>query len=163
MAPLSSMENQFLQKVNQIIDANLHNSEFGVNELCDELKISRSTLHRKVKAVSEKSVSEFIRELRLKKAYELLQLRSGTVSEIAFMVGFESDSYFNRCFREFYGYSPGEVLKGKHQPAQPETQKDTTTVRRKPKTSNVIFILAPLILLSVLFVSKFQVFPLNPC
>lgn len=152
MAPLSSVEDQFLQKVNQIIDANLHNSQFGVNELCDDLKISRSTLHRKLKSVSEKSVSEFIRELRLKKANELLQKGSGTVSEIAFRVGFESDSYFNRCFREFYGYSPGEVLKGKHQPTQAKPQKNIKTFRDRLKTSNLILILSVLILLSILSV-----------
>ena len=148
------MNDHFIKKLTEIIEANLHKTQFGVNELASELKMSRSTLHRKVKSISEKSVSEFIREARLKKANGLLQHNSGTVSEIAFKVGFDSDSYFNRCFREYYGYSPGEVLKGMHPPAEPENNIKTT--RARLKTSNVIFIVVVLILLSVLAVSQFE-------
>ena len=150
------MNDHFIKKLTEIIEANLHNSHFGVNELAAELKMSRSTLHRKVKSVSDKSVSEFVREARLRRSDELLQNNSGTVSEIAFKVGFESDSYFNRCFRDYYGYSPGEVLKGMHPPAAPEPLKNIKTIRNKLKTSNVILIAAVMILLSVLTVLYFE-------
>ncbi|NOR73852.1 MAG: helix-turn-helix domain-containing protein, partial [Draconibacterium sp.] len=89
-------------------------------------------------------------------ANELLQHNSGTVSEIAFMVGFDSDSYFNRCFKDYYGYSPGEILKGMHPPVTPEPQKNIKTIRNKLNISNVIFIAAVMILLSVLTVLFFE-------
>ncbi len=114
MDSTSERDKQFLENLSRIIHANINNEQFGVNELATELGISRATLHRKIKSIADKPVSEFIREIRLIRAKELLQQKSGTVSEIAFMVGFGSDSYFNRCFHEHFGYPPGEVLKGLH-------------------------------------------------
>ncbi|HSM48589.1 MAG TPA: AraC family transcriptional regulator, partial [Draconibacterium sp.] len=93
MEPESSAEKQFVKKLVDIIEANLHNEQFGVNELAEELGMSRITLHRKVKSVVKKSVSEFIREARLIRASELLQQKVGTVSEIAYKVGFGSVTY----------------------------------------------------------------------
>ena len=112
MNPGTSMEQQFMTNILEIVEKNLHDENFGVNELAVELGMSRATLHRKVKTIIKKSVSEFIRETRLKRAHELLQQRTGTVSEIAYNVGFSSVSYFNRCFKKQYGYTPGDVHKG---------------------------------------------------
>ncbi len=105
-------ERQFSEKLTRILDANISNDQFGVKELAEELGISRATLHRRVKSIEKKSVSEFIRVTRLNRAKGLLQKNVGTVAEIAYMVGFSSDSYFNRCFHEHFGYPPGEELKG---------------------------------------------------
>ncbi len=108
----SPAEQQFMKRLNEIIDANLHNENFGVSELASELGMSRTTLHRKVKAVIKKSVSTFIREARLERAKKLLVKKDGTVSEIAFKVGFGSVPYFVRAFHQTYGCTPGDVLKG---------------------------------------------------
>lgn len=112
MTSVSSMDEQFIEKLTQVIDENLHNEEFGASELATQLGISRVTLYRKVKSIVKKSVNEFIREARIKRAYELLINKSGTVSEISYEVGFTNPGYFNKCFRDFFGVTPGEVLKG---------------------------------------------------
>lgn len=110
----SSAEQKFMTRLNEIIDANLHDEKFGVSELASELGMNRATLHRKVKAIVNQSVSSFIREARLKRAHQLLYEKAGTVSEIAYMVGFGSVPYFTRSFHKYFGYTPGEVLKGNH-------------------------------------------------
>jgi len=116
MQTSSQMDKEFLEQLTKVIEQNLEKEDFGVEQLASELGMSRITLHRKVKAIVKKSVSEFIRETRLKHANRLLQQKTGTVSEIAYKVGFSSVPYFSRSFRKFYGYTPGEVLKGLHPP-----------------------------------------------
>ena len=66
---------------------------------------------RKIKKQTQLSASQFIREIRLQKGMELLEETEFTVSEIAYQVGFSNNSYFIKCFREYYGYSPGEARK----------------------------------------------------
>ena len=90
MNPISSMNEQFIKKLTQIIDENLHNEDFGASELAKQLGVSRVTLYRKVKSIVKKSVSEFIRETRLKRSLDLLKNKVGTVSEISYPVGFRS-------------------------------------------------------------------------
>jgi len=109
MSDSRSMENDFLQKIKIIIEQNISNEQFGVSELASEMGMSRSNLLRKVKSLTNLSVSRFIRQLRLEKAMEMLQKDTFNVSEISFKVGFSSTSYFIKCFRELYGYSPGET------------------------------------------------------
>ncbi|MFD2724624.1 helix-turn-helix domain-containing protein [Hyunsoonleella rubra] len=109
MSDQNSVEEAFLKKVEDVIEANLENEQFGVNELSDALGVSRSKLHRKLNAFTGKSTSQFIREYRLEKAMVLLQDNEATASEIAFRVGFSSPTYFNTRFSEYFGYPPGEV------------------------------------------------------
>jgi len=101
----------FIKKARKIVEENFSDEMFGVSELAKELGISRSYLHRKIIAYQKLSVSQFIRQIRLKKAKELLRNTSSTVSEIAYNVGFNSVTYFSKCFHDYYGYSPGEVGK----------------------------------------------------
>lgn len=111
MPDQSSSENDFLLKITVIIQENISNEKFGVSELADEIGMSRSNLLRKIKKLNNLSVSQFIREVRLKYAMELLQDNKLGVSEISYKVGFSSVSYFIKCFREHYGYPPGEATK----------------------------------------------------
>ena len=104
-----SMDNAFIQKLEGILDLNLSDENFGVSELAIEAGISRSQLHRKLNDLIGKSSSQFIREYRLQKAMEMLKLKSATASEIGYRVGFSSPTYFSTAFKNFYGYSPGEV------------------------------------------------------
>jgi AraC-like DNA-binding protein/TolB-like protein len=156
MEPESSAEKQFVKKLVDIIEANLHNEQFGVNELAEELGMSRITLHRKVKSVVKKSVSEFIREARLIRASELLQQKVGTVSEIAYKVGFGSVTYFDRCFRKHYGYPPGEVLKGIHPPVEEVTIEPKPAERKIVTKHRLFFIAIPTaaVLLLAIFLVK---------
>ncbi|MCA6078923.1 helix-turn-helix domain-containing protein [Fulvivirga sedimenti] len=104
-------ESEFLRKIIGIIEENISNEEFGVSELAEKTNMSRSNLLRKVKKLSGLSVSVFIRQVRLYNAREMLKDDSVTVSEIAYRVGFNSTSYFTKCFREEFGYTPGEGKK----------------------------------------------------
>lgn len=101
----------FLKRLRAIVEANLSNEQFGVSELATKMGVSRSLIHRRLKSFSKQSVSQFIREIRLKKAKELLESENLTVSEIAYKVGFGSPSYFIKCFHEYFGYAPGEYVK----------------------------------------------------
>ena len=109
MTPTTSGEKEFLEKLTQITETNLTNEQFGVSELAREMGMSRSNLHRKVKSTAKISVSQFIRQERLKQAMELLKQTSSTASEVAYKVGFGSVTYFTKCFHDYYGFPPGEV------------------------------------------------------
>jgi TolB-like protein/AraC-like DNA-binding protein/Tfp pilus assembly protein PilF len=126
---MSDTPQDFLQQVSTIIEQNLPNEQFGVTELADILHMSRSNLLRKVKKESKLSVSQLINQIRLKKAMELLRKSSLTVSEVSHQVGFNSSSYFIKCFREYYGYPPGEVGKRPEgEPLPPTPRKWSRTI-----------------------------------
>lgn len=105
------MENDFLNKITTIIEENLSDERFGVSELANAIGMSRSNLLRKVKKLDGQSVSQFIRQVRLENAMEMLKENDQTVSEVSYEVGFGSTSYFIKCFHDHYGYPPGEVSK----------------------------------------------------
>ena len=101
----------FIQKVESIIENNLMNSSFAISDLAEELNMSTVQLRRKVKAITNQTTVEYIRNFRLKKAADLLKTRSGNISDVAFQVGFESLSYFTKVFQEYYGKSPSDWAK----------------------------------------------------
>ncbi len=107
---IQSVDQRFIAKIIRVIEENLSNEEFSVEELGREIGMSRSQLHRKLVALTDSSASTFIRNYRLKRAYELLSNRAGSISEIAYLTGFTSPSYFTKCFRETYGKTPGELV-----------------------------------------------------
>jgi TolB-like protein/AraC-like DNA-binding protein/Tfp pilus assembly protein PilF len=104
-------ESDFLIELTAVVEKNIANEQFGVSELADEMNMSRSNLLRKVKKETRLSVSQLINQVRLKRGMELLRKTSLNVSEVSHQVGFNSTSYFIKCFREYYGYPPGEVGK----------------------------------------------------
>ena len=105
----NNKEDSFIKRISELIAANMKDEGFGVSELASELNMSRSSLHRRIKASTGLSVSRFIRNARLDKAMELLRESSSTISEIAFDVGFNSVAYFTRCFHDHFGYPPGDA------------------------------------------------------
>ncbi len=98
-----------LAKLKELILQNLQNEQFGVEHLAREMGMSRSHLHRKLKEVNGKSISQYIRECRLEQSFKLLQNSDLTASEVSARVGFGSPSYFSKCFHEYYGYPPSEA------------------------------------------------------
>ena len=100
MPESGTIENDFLSKATAAIEENLSNEQFGVSELAHEMGMSRSNLLRKVKKLTNLSASQFIRQVRLEAAMELLKETSLTTSEISYRVGFGSTSYFIKCFRD---------------------------------------------------------------
>ncbi|MEJ0057750.1 MAG: helix-turn-helix domain-containing protein [Bacteroidota bacterium] len=111
MPDSSPATNDFLNQVTAIVEENISNEQFGVSELADAMSMSRSNLLRKVKKLTSLSVSQLISQVRLKRAMTLLRTTSLNVSEVSHQVGFGSTSYFIKCFREYYGYPPGEAGK----------------------------------------------------
>jgi len=105
----SGNDKAFLSRVTSIVEANLGDENFGVSELAQEIGIGRSQLYFRIKSITQKSASQFIREIRLNKALELLKQSKLTVAEISYQVGFGSPAYFSKCFHDHFGYPPGEV------------------------------------------------------
>lgn len=106
---LEDRDKQFLKQLQAIIQKNLSDSEFGVEDMGQQIGLSRVQLYRKVKAMTGSSVVDLLRKARLAKAKRLLETRSMSVSEVAYEVGFSAPSYFTKCFKEEYGMLPGDV------------------------------------------------------
>jgi AraC-like DNA-binding protein/tetratricopeptide (TPR) repeat protein len=100
-----------LKKLNEIVLSNLGNENFGVKELVKESGLSRYILTKRLYAITKKTINQFVCEIRLKKALEMLRNEEYTVAEVAYKTGFGSPAYFNRSFHRFFGYPPGEVKK----------------------------------------------------
>jgi signal transduction histidine kinase/DNA-binding response OmpR family regulator len=101
-------EQDFLRKLNDLIEKNLDNSAYTVEDLARSLTISRVQLYRKVKAILGISVSDHINSMRLDKSRELLKKSDLNISEIAYAVGFSSPNYFSTSFKNKFGVSPKE-------------------------------------------------------
>ena len=112
MTEPSTADQIFLEKLTEIILANLGNEHFGANELAREYGSTRTRLNRKLLALIKKTIHQFVNEVRLRKAMEILRDEDVTVAEVAYRTGFGSPTYFNTSFHDFYGISPGKVKKG---------------------------------------------------
>ncbi|UWX55495.1 ATP-binding protein [Maribacter litopenaei] len=112
---LNSMEDEFLRRVFKVINEHPEDSSFSVELLASSVGFSRAQLHRKLKALTNKSANQLISGIRLNTAYKLLQNSTGNVSEIAYSVGFSNLSYFAKSFKEKFGISPSEVAVIKNQ------------------------------------------------
>lgn len=104
----SSLDKQFLTKSRKVVEENMSNPDFSVDGFAKLVGMSRSHLHKKMTALVNLSPSDFVRTLRLSRAAQRLRQKSGTVSEIAFDVGFNNLSYFSRSFQEQFGVLPSE-------------------------------------------------------
>jgi TolB-like protein/AraC-like DNA-binding protein len=142
------MDDQFINKLSEILESNFEKEHFGVSELAKKMGMSRSTLHRKILMASKISANQYIRQFRLQKGLEMLKQTSFTVSEVSYKVGFNSPAYFIKCFHDFYGYSPGGI--GNRD--ETETDAEITKSNKKRKAvivSSVVFAVLIAILLFV--------------
>lgn len=105
-------ENSFLHKVHAVIEDNLNNDQFNVEELAKLMHMSRMQLHRKFKAVSDRTSSNYIRSYRLHKSKPLLSDLNLNVSEVAWMVGFKDVNYYSKSFQKEFGMSPSKYRVG---------------------------------------------------
>ncbi len=103
------LDQNFIDKINKVIYNHLSEEEFSIENLGNEVNMSRSQVHRKLTALTGKSPSLYMRSLRLAKARELILEQTGNISEIAYSVGFSSPAYFTRCFKEEFGLPPSEI------------------------------------------------------
>jgi TolB-like protein/AraC-like DNA-binding protein/Tfp pilus assembly protein PilF len=152
MSLKSSEKDRLLSRLTEIIVDNLSNDQFGVNELAREMGMSRSNLHRKVKSATGASISRFISGVRLKKAKELLQQSTSTISEIAYETGFHSVTYFTKCFKDHFAYPPGEIRKGENVETGSE---ELQTVPKRTVFLGKRISLTLLISIIVVFISAF--------
>jgi CheY-like chemotaxis protein len=114
---LPSQGQAFLEKLHRVLEEHLDDEGFGVEGLGDALGMSRSQMHRKLKAITNQSPGDLIRSYRLQRAADLIRQDAGNLSEIAWQTGFSSLSHFSRSFHEEYGCSPSEFKKKNASPA----------------------------------------------
>ncbi len=148
MTTASPQDKEFLDQLIAKIDSHLAEEAFGVAELAEAMHMSRSNLLRKVKKVSSLSVSQLINQIRLERAMHLLRTGTLNVSEVSHQVGFNSPSYFIKCFREHFGYPPGEV--GKHpEVVPPPLELSKSEASLSDRRAWIIGALASLLLLAL--------------
>jgi AraC-like DNA-binding protein len=108
---LNDSEEEFVSKLLNISEANLSDLDFDITSLCSEICISRPQLYRKTKALTGRSPNDFMQDLRMNKALTLLKQKKANVTEIAFETGFNSPSYFTKCFIQKFGCKPSVFAK----------------------------------------------------
>ena len=107
----TSVDETFLEEVQKVVDTFITDPDFNAERFAASLHMSRMQLHRKIKALTSLSTTEFIRSQRLKSAIRLIEDSGMTVNEIAYSVGFNTPSYFIKCFKQAYGVTPSEYNK----------------------------------------------------
>ena len=120
----SSLDESFIEKIIKIIEDNIENAQFSVEELSNTIGISRSNLYNKLMAITQRTPSEIIRLIRLKKSLVILGNAQMTVSEVAYKVGFNSPKIFTQYFKEAYKMTPTEYRK--QQESKKDNQAQTT-------------------------------------
>ena len=105
------IEDEFVIKIKETIEANIEDADFGPSELAKTIFLSKSQVHRKLKALTGKSTGQFIHQVKLHKAKEMLLNTQNSATQIAFEVGYKELSYFSKLFTEEFGASPSEIRK----------------------------------------------------
>ncbi|GAA4463194.1 hybrid sensor histidine kinase/response regulator transcription factor [Nibrella saemangeumensis] len=105
--PVDAVEDQFLIRLREVVEAQLGNTDLSVDDICQMIGMSRTGLHLKLTALTGMSISHYLRKLRLRKAQELLSASGLNISEVAYAVGFADPRYFSRVFAEEFGITPG--------------------------------------------------------
>lgn len=105
---VSSLDEELLKKAFKIVEDNISNEQFDIPFFCSELGVSRTMLFLKIKAWTNFTPNEFIHEVRLKRAAQLLELNKLNVSEVSYKVGFNNPKYFSKCFQKRYGETPSQ-------------------------------------------------------
>jgi DNA-binding response OmpR family regulator len=108
---ITPLDEKFLNRAIEVVEKYMDDENFDLIELREEMNMTRSTLFRKLHALTGQSPTEFIRTIRLKRAASLLKQNFGNVTQVSYEVGFSNPSYFNRSFKKFYGVSPMEYLR----------------------------------------------------
>ena len=106
-----SSDELFMKRVMNIINSNISNSDFNITQMVDEVGMSRTQLHRKLKELTGFSASRFVQNIRMQQAMKLLKEKKVNVSQIAYSVGFSSQTHFSTTFKQYYGVSPTEYIR----------------------------------------------------
>jgi AraC-like DNA-binding protein len=104
----TSLDEQFLKKAISLIEENISNNDYSIDDLSSNMRLSSDNFYRKIKNLSGLSATQFITIIKLKRAAQLLDNSDYSISEILYAVGFSSPSYFAKCFKKQYGISPSQ-------------------------------------------------------
>lgn len=107
---LNSIDEEFLKRIMDLMETNMGNDAYWVDELAADMNTSRSTFFRKLKKLTGQSPNDFMRMVRLKRAVQLIERNELTIAQVSYMVGFSDPGYFGKCFRKAYGVAPSNYL-----------------------------------------------------
>jgi TolB-like protein/AraC-like DNA-binding protein len=159
---------EFIENLSKIILDNLSNENFGISELIKVSGVNKNYLRSRIKSIKKITVNQFITEIRLEKALEFLLEGTYTAAEVSYNVGFNSPSYFNRCFHNHFGYPPGDIKKRTVSKSESGVSEDRIDKISNPKmdSNNVLssrnvkfiyivaalFVVAGIIFISIFFI-----------
>jgi tetratricopeptide (TPR) repeat protein len=151
---------EFIERLTELIRANLEDENLSVKELAIKSGMSAPALNQRLHTINKIHLSQFIREVRLRKALELLQSGTYTAAEVAYRVGFSSPAYFNKCFHEFYGYPPGKLKNaGLNGDAPGVLSRQMTGSEKKVKLKrNLGILLGSLLLMAIIVTVAMNIF-----
>lgn len=101
-------DEELMERIMKVVNENLSDSDFNVEKMCDEVGVSRTQLHRKLKEMTGVPTSEFLRNIRLNEAARLIRERKINITQVLYMVGFANNSHFSTAFKKYFGISPSE-------------------------------------------------------
>lgn len=101
-------DEELMERIMKVVNENLGDSDFNVEKMCDEVGVSRTQLHRKLKEMTGVPTSEFLRNIRLNEAARLIRERKINITQVSYMVGFANNSHFSTAFKKYFGMSPTE-------------------------------------------------------
>ena len=101
-------DEQLMERIMKVVNENLSDSDFNVEKMCDEVGVSRTQLHRKLKEMTGVPTSEFLRNIRLNEAARLIREHKINITQVSYMVGFANNSHFSTAFKKYFGMSPTE-------------------------------------------------------
>jgi AraC-like DNA-binding protein len=105
----TSLDKDFIEKVLNYINKNIDDPDLSVEALASHLNLSRSQFYRKIKALTNQTANEFLRNIRIERAKQIIEMGNTNISEVCYKVGFSTPSYFTKCFKEHFGILPTEV------------------------------------------------------
>jgi DNA-binding response OmpR family regulator len=103
-------DKEFLERFVELVDENIDNNDFTIDQICREMSIGRTNMYKKIRSLTGQSMGEFIRGLRLKKAAKILITEDVSISEVLYRVGINSNSYFTKSFKSQFGMTPTEFI-----------------------------------------------------
>ena len=101
-------DEELMERIMKVVNENMSDSDFNVEKMCDEVGVSRTQLHRKLKEMTGVPTSEFLRNIRLNEAARLIRERKINITQVSYMVGFANNSHFSTAFKKYFGMSPTE-------------------------------------------------------
>ena len=112
---IKTLDEKFLEKAVRITEKNIDDPDLNIDKFVSQMGVSRMQLYRKINALTNMTVKEFVNDIRLKRAEQIFSEKNISISEVAYSVGFNDLSYFGKCFKRKYEMSPSEYIQKAHQ------------------------------------------------